>query len=704
MATMIAKLIRFDLIEVTIQNSYYNGETTTLTLKKGRDLIALSIQRMERLESETRYQASLQENFEFGLEYEVLDDHGLRTPLVIDSVVRTKEFDDLFFYEGDLGNNYTKDRTCFSIWTPIATQVKLEIQKDASMTTTEMKRNKKGVWELTVVGDCEGATYVYLLKINGAWQEAIDPYAYSSTLNHRRSVVIDLEKTKLPLNRECLPPFESFTDAVIYEMHVRDFSVNLNSQIKNKGKFLGVVEGGTKTKLGNPTGFDYVKTLGVTHLQLLPVYDFGSVDEDNQMKYYNWGYDPVQYNVPEGSYAVDLNNPYSRVIELKQMIASLHEVGLRVNMDVVYNHMFDQFSSSFHHIIPGYYFRYGRNNEVSNGSFCGNDIASDRLMVRRFIIESCLRWIEFYGFDGFRFDLMGIIDQETMNQLRNELNKIDPSIMLYGEGWNMPTLLPDELKSSMQNYQALQNIGHFNDYYRNLFKGPHHDLSEVGFALGNLDKTEEGMFSLLGTAVPLGSIEKPYLGSPEISINYSECHDNYTLFDQLTLVMKDKSEAEIKEKHRFITSLMFIAQGIPFIHGGQEFLRSKQGVENSYLSPDHINWFDWDRKDEHFDQVEYIKGLIEIRKSFKGFRLNTPEAIKEAVTIQALEPGVIDYRISYEDEVYQIYINATDDVNKIVLDTTYHLLVNKYEANIHSIANVEEIEVEPSSLVVLKKK
>jgi pullulanase len=703
MATMIAKLIRFDLIEVIIQNSYYNGETTSLTLKKGKDLINLDIQLIERYETETYYQASLNESFEFGIDYDVLDDHGLRTPLNIDSVVRTREFDDTFYYEGDLGNHYTKDRTCFWVWSPIATQVKLELKYPNKTETLEMTRGDKGVWNLTVVGNCEGVSYVYLLKINGNWQEAIDPYAYSSTPNHKRSVVLDIEKTQIPLKKEGLPQFKSFTDAVIYEMHVRDFSVNPNSGIINKGKFLGVIEEGTKTKLGHKTGFDYVKTLGVTHLQLLPVYDFGSVEEENQFKYYNWGYDPVQYNVPEGSYAVDIEDPYSRVIELKQMIAKIHEAGLRVNMDVVYNHMFDQFSSSFHHIMPGYYFRYGENQEISNGSFCGNDIASDRLMVRRFIIESCLRWINFYGFDGFRFDLMGIIDQVTMNQLREELNQIDPSIMLYGEGWNMPTLLPDEQKSCMQNYQNLQNIGHFNDYYRNLFKGPHHDLSEVGFALGNFEKTEGAIFSLLGTSVPVGSIEKPYLGSPEISINYCECHDNYTLFDQLSLVMKDKSEEEIKEKHRFITSLIFIAQGIPFLHGGQEFLRSKQGVENSYLSPDHINWFDWDLKDDNLKYVNYVRGLIEIRKALKGFRLASPEAIQEAVTIQALEPGFIDYRIQYEDEFVQVYINATDETKVMSFNNYYQILANKDEASISGLGEVVEIQVEPSSIAILKK-
>ncbi|MDF2700747.1 MAG: pullulanase [Haloplasmataceae bacterium] len=706
MATIEAKLISLNLIEVKIKNNYYNGETCTLTLKKGKNLFDLVISKVEKFELETVYLAKLERDYEFGEDFEVLDDHGLRTSLIIDSIVRTKEFDELFYYDGEIGNFYTKIKTEFKVWSPISTQVKLELKfKDHKYETYEMTRINKGIWTVSIDQDLEGVAYVYLLKINGAWNEAIDPYAFSSTPNHKRSVVIDLEKTKIDLNKDKLPVFESFTDAIIYEMHIRDFTVNPNGNIKNKGKFLGVIEEGTKSKLGNPTGFDYIKSLGITHLQILPVYDFGSVDEENQFKFYNWGYDPVQFNVPEGSYATDVYNPYSRVLELKQMVSKLHKAGLRVNIDVVYNHMFDMVSSSFHHIMPGYYFRFGKNNELSNGSFCGNDTDSNQLMMRKFIVDSCLRWINFYGFDGFRFDLMGIIDIDTMNLIRNNLNEINCNIMLYGEGWHMPTLLDDEYCSSMRNYRNLQNIGHFNDYYRDTMKGPHHNLNEKGFALGNLVKTEEAMFSLLGTSFPVNDKQKPYLGSPTISLNYNECHDNYTLFDQLSIVLKDTSVENIQEKHRLITGLLFVAQGIPFLHGGQEFFRTKNGIENSYKSPDLINWFDWDLKDVYLDNVNYIKGLIEIRKSFIGFRLTTPVEIKSHVTISTSKPGLIDYQISYNHENYRVLINVTDSKQIFELNTIYDILANKYEASVKSLGVVaNKIEVEKSSFVILRSK
>ncbi|ERJ13058.1 type I pullulanase [Haloplasma contractile] len=703
MATFKALLTKLNLIEATIKNSYYNGETETLTLKKGKELIELDIVEIEKKKEETTYYAKLEGNIEFGIEYDILDDHGLRAPLIIDSVVRTKEFDETYFYNGELGNVYSETATTFKIWSPIATEVKLDLKyPDGTIATLNMDRHDKGVWSHTVKGDLDRVSYVYLLKINGEWNEATDPYAFSSTPNHKRSYVINLEKTNIDLNRDQASELKSFTDAVIYEMHVRDFTVNPNGNIEKKGKFLGVVEEGTTTEQGNPTGFDYLKTLGITHVQLLPVYDFGSVEEENQFKFYNWGYDPMQYNVPEGSYATDVYDPYSRVVELKTMISKLHKAGLRVNMDVVYNHMFDMYTSAFHQIMPGYYFRYGIDNEISNGSFCGNDVASDKLMVRKYIVESCLRWITFYGFDGFRFDLMGIEDIETMNEIRYQLNRIDPSIMLYGEGWHMPTLLDDDLQASMRNYKKLGNIGHFNDRYRDGLKGPHSNTDELGFIGGNVKKTDLAMNCLLATTVKTEEHDV-YLGRPDISISYAACHDNYTLFDQLSITYKDEPE-RIPELHRLATSLVFVSQGIAFLHGGQEFLRTKQGVENSYMSPDEINWFDWNRRDEHMDNVEFVKGLIAIRKSFKGFRLNTTEEIEQCVTIKATRPGLIDYTINYKNEEYRVLINATKEMVPFKIESKYHVLANKFRAGLDSLGIVKDtLNVEHSSLVILKR-
>lgn len=703
MKTITAKLTKIDLIEVRIKNSFYNGITKSLTLQKDKEYFDLEILEVEKSIDYTIYYTKLKYPITFGCEYEVFDDHHLRTPLTIDAVVRSKDFDEMFYYDGELGNFYSTDKTEFRVWSPIATHVKVDlIYPNGENKTIDMNRQEKGVWNLIVAGDLDCASYVYLLKTNGEWKEATDPYAYSSTPNHKRSYVIDLEKTNVDLNRNKVADLKSFTDAIIYEMHVRDFSINPNSNIKNKGKFLGVVEEGTKSKKNIPTGLDYLKDLGITHVQLMPVYDFGSVDEENQLKYYNWGYDPVQFNVPEGSYVTDVNDSYKRVTELKMMISKLHEAGLKVNMDVVYNHMFDMPTSAFNQIMPGYYFRFGEGNKVSNGSFCGNDIASDKLMVRKYIIDSCSRWFDFYGFDGFRFDLMGILDLDTMSLLRKELDKINPSIMLYGEGWHMPTLIDDDFQASMRNYKNMGNIGHFNDRYRDMIKGPHQNLDKIGFTSGNLDRTEGTMNCILGTTQPIGEYDI-YLDDPCLSINYSECHDNYTMFDQLSHIHKDELE-RVEDIHRLTTGIIFVSQGIAFLHGGQEFFRTKNGVENSYMSPDSVNWYDWDRRDYYLKNVEYVKGLIEIRKSFKGFRLNTSEEIKKHVSISSIKPGVIDYNINYNNEEYRVLINATKEDITINLNGEYKMLADKYNAGIELLGKVSDsIQIERTSLVILTK-
>ena len=421
MQTFEAYVDQYETITVYLKKTFYNGESSTFRLKD-ENSASVELEILEKVEDGDYVKYLLKSpSLTFGGEYRVADDHNLQTPLQFGYVVRTKEFDEEFYYAGDdLGTTYTKEATIFKVWAPIANRVKVDIKVKGDYQTYDLSREENGVWTATVKGDLELASYVYLVKVNGTWNEATDPYAIASTPNHKRTVIVDPEKIKIDSNREMAPKVQSYTDAIIYEMHVRDFSVHKNSGIKNVGKFLGVVEEGTRTSRGTLTGLDYLVDLGVTHIQLLPTYDFGSVDELNQFETYNWGYDPVQYNVPEGSYATDVLNPYSRIIEMKQMIAKLHEKGFRVTMDVVYNHMFDAGSSAFENIVPNYYFRLGENGEVSNGSWCGNDVDSLRPMCRKFIIDSTKMWIRDYGFDGFRFDLMGILDIDTMNQLTEE--------------------------------------------------------------------------------------------------------------------------------------------------------------------------------------------------------------------------------------------------------------------------------------------
>lgn len=681
--TFEAYLDTFETITAYLKKSYYNGESNSFRLKdESSHSIELTILNIIDDGDYMKYLLAAP-TLELGHNYTVTDDHHLAVPLQFGYIVRTKEFDDVFYYDGhDLGVTYTKEATTFKVWSPIATQIKLEIQTTDSVQTYDLVKGDKGVWLITVLGDLELASYVYLVKVNGKWNQATDPYAIASTPNHQRTVIINPEKIKIETNRDLAPKLESYTDAIIYEMHVRDFSIHENSGITHVGKFLGVVEEGTRTNRGTLTGLDYLIDLGITHIQLLPTYDFGSVDELNPLETYNWGYDPVQYNVPEGSYSTDIHHPYARIIEMKQMIAKLHEKGFRVIMDVVYNHMFDRQTSAFENIMPNYYFKLGENGEISNGSFCGNDVDSLRPMCRQFIIDSCKMWIKEYGFDGFRFDLMGILDTETMNTVVTECQAIDPSVMVYGEGWNMPSLMPEEKKAMMFNNEKMPRIAHFNDRFGRGIKGSpfEYELSDIGYGLGFTEEINRAMNVLAGSVTDIGL--PALFKEPSMSINYVECHDNMTLFDKIMLANKCESLETRLKRQKMITALILVSQGIAFLHAGQEFNRTKDGDHNSYMSPDSINKLDWDRKDTYQETVDFVKDFIKLRKSLKALHLNTTEEIKRHVIVHSIENRIIEYTLSNikeygsYDEI-KIFINPTHEPFDITLEKEYFIIADQ---------------------------
>ena len=706
--TFEAYLDTFETITAYLNKSYYQGESQSFRLKD--ETSTTTLLNILKTVDEGEYMKYILETpiLELGKNYKVIDDHNLAVPLQYGYVVRTKEFDEAFYYDGhDLGVTYTKEASTFKVWSPIATQVKVEVQTKDGIETYDLTKGDKGVWSITISQDLELASYIYLVKVNGTWNQATDPYAIASTPNHQRTVIVDSEKIKMDSKRELAPEVKSYTDAIIYEMHVRDFSVHKNSGIKHVGKFLGVVEEGTRTSRGTLTGLDYLVDLGVTHIQLLPTYDFGSVDELNQFETYNWGYDPVQYNVPEGSYSTDVHNPYSRIIEMKQMIAKLHEKGFRVIMDVVYNHMFDRQTSSFENIMPNYYFKLGDNGEISNGSFCGNDVDSLRPMCRQFIVDSCKMWVKEYGFDGFRFDLMGILDTETMNQIADECQAIDASVMVYGEGWNMPSIMPEEAKAMMYNNKKMPKIAHFNDRFGRGIKGSpfEYEMSDIGYGLGYTGDIDRAMNVVAGSCTDIG-MEALFV-EPTMTLNYVECHDNMTLFDKIMLSNSCESLETRLKRQKMITALILVSQGIAFLHAGQEFNRTKDGDHNSYMSPDSVNQFDWDRKDEYIETVEFVKGFINLRKELKALRLNTAEEIKQHVTVNKLEDRIIEYTISdvkaygpYEE--IKIFINPTHTPLHIELNDNYQLIANQTGV-LNEQSTINHLTVDTIELVVLAK-
>jgi pullulanase len=568
-------------------------------------------------------------------------------------------------YEGlDLGCTYTPNKSTIKVWAPTASRIICHLQREAEF-YLPMEKDTNGVWTVELMGDYELYSYVYHVYFAEKMNIAIDPYAVASTPNHERTVIVDLEKTRIDSYKSALPPLESYTDSIIYEVHVRDFSIDPSSGMKYKGKYLAFTEEGTKTPNGYPTGIDYIKSLGVTHLQLLPVYDYGSVNELDPDSSYNWGYDPVQYNVPEGSYSTDVQNPYSRILELKHCIQFLHKQGLRVIMDVVYNHMFDKDASAFEKIVPGYYFRQNDLGEISNGSFCGNDLDSTQFMTQHYLLQSTRWWIEEYGFDGFRFDLMGILDVDTMNRISQQTRSLDPSAMIYGEGWNMPTFLENFQKATMMNHMKMPLIAYFNDLFREKIKGGtlEDKFKEGGYGAGDMTKSLDALSLLRATVTGVltqsafPTVEDvptsipAYFDEPQQSINYVECHDNHTLWDKMQLSLSHESEELRKKRQIFMTGMILLSQGIPFIHAGQEFLRTKELDHNSYKSPDSINRIDWTRKEHYQDVVEQVCNFIRLRKLFKELRLKTTKEILEQTQVILLEHHVILYILKSADSV-----------------------------------------------------
>ena len=629
-----AFLDALDKITILIPQSYRANEKLNFTLFfEGQKMGELLVDDVIQIEHYTKYICTAPFEVPLGEEYQIEDDKGMVFALQTGAVIRTPEFDELYFYDGDdLGAAYTEDKTIFKLWAPTATNVKLKLISEfgAEKGSIPMQRGERGVWSLTIPQNLENYCYSYLVRVNYIWREATDPYARAVSVNGQYSAIIDLSKYER--YDYSLPKLESPVDAIIYETHVRDFSHHANSGMNAKGKYAAFKENGTKTAQGYSSGVQYLKELGVTHIELLPVNDFSGVDETMVDKEYNWGYNPRHFFAPAGNYSADPHLPGKRIEELKQLIASLHNHGLGVIVDVVYNHVFQKEISNFEKIVPGYYFRYDVNGMPSNGSGCGNDLASERLMVRKLIVSAVKYWMEFYQIDGFRFDLMGLLDLETMREVERVVHSIKPDAIIIGEGWDLPTALSDSDKTTIGNSHKIDRVGFFNDKFRDTIKGSNFNLKDAGYVSGKGLSHEEFYHLVLniGYDYPLG---------PEQSVNFVECHDNHTLWDRLQLANGAESNESRKRRHRFATSIVILSQGIPFLHSGQEFFRTKHGIENSYCSPDWINELNWDLREQNEETISYLRCLMGIRKSHGAFRLRSREQIEKHAKMVDLGPA-----------------------------------------------------------------
>lgn len=708
-----AYLDKMDFVTILLskEGSPANNGPFFLREKNMNKRIKLATIKMEELKTDIKYSCQLPTQLDLSKKYVLLTENGDQTELLIGSVMRTNEFDLAFYYEGDdLGALYDKEETAFKVWAPTASNVTLKLYntKGFAQQHIEMIRGEKGVWFTIQAGDLEGYYYRYNVCVNNSWREAVDPYVKATSANGEYGVVIDLEKTKVTHQSSFLPPCPSLTDAIIYETHIRDFSIHPKSGVKHKGKYKAFCEEGTRGPNNSKTCLDYIVDLGITHLELLPFNDFGGVDETSQEDQYNWGYNPVHYNVPEGSYATNPYDPYVRIIETKEMIEALHRKGIRVMMDVVYNHVYIRELSSFRKIVPGYFFRYNEMGLPSNGTGVGNDIASERLMVRKFILDSIQYWIKEYNVDGFRFDLMGILDIDTMNAIRVMIDKINPTILLIGEGWNLNTPIPDTQKATIMNADKMPRIAHFNDIFRDTVKGSIFNLQEKGFISGN-DKKKEPLRELLAGSITLTVGTKGMFESPTQTVNYVECHDNHTLWDKLQLTNPEESEEIRKRRESLAIAMVLFSQGIPFLHSGIEFFRTKYGEGNSYNLPDDINQLDWIRKSMYEDHISFVRTLISIRKSHPAFRFTTLEQIKKHYNWLSTPPGLAGYMLDHLQGIdtwskIMVFFNnsLTIQLYSLLNDEDWYVAVDGDQASEQGLRTIKnKIIIKPLSTAVL---
>ena len=579
------------------------------------------------------------------------------------SYYSSEHFEAQYTYDGcDLGATWHKDHTVFRVWVPTASALSVNLYdqgQGGAARSFPMSPAEKGTWVLTLPGNLNGIYYTYTATADGIDREAVDPYARSCGVNGQRGMVLDLSATDPENWEHDTDPNAGLrpTDCVIYELHIRDVSMDESSGIRHKGKFLGLTETGTVSPQGHSTGLDHIKSLGITHLHLLPCYDFGSVDESDPSPQFNWGYDPVNYNVPEGSYSPDPYHGEVRVREMKQMVHSLHQNGISVVMDVVYNHVFDGDTFCFNRLVPGYFSR-----GDSNGSFCGNDTASERSMVRKYIVDSVCYWADEYHIDGFRFDLVGLLDVETVNAIVSAVHARHPSVIFYGEGWDLPTKPTKPVTLATQkNAHLTPNFAYFSDTVRDLLRGSVWEDKQLGFVSGR-----KGLKPLL-TQCFMGMPD--WCKNPAQSVNYASCHDNMTLFDRLVISTPEENLENQVCMNNLAAAIYMTCQGIPFIHAGEELLRTKHFDHNSYKSPDSINaikWADLD-KPEVQKTLQYYRELIALRKTCPTLRLTDAEAVKGVISpISGLPEHTAAFHLKGQQELVIIF-NAAKEARTVPL-------------------------------------
>lgn len=610
--------------------------------------------------------------------------------------------------------SYSPKATTFSLVTaPEVKKVNVLISdadNNEAQLVKSMKRVGAGKWQLTVKNDLKGKYYLFGVYNNAQPDLTPGVFAKAVGVNGQRGAIIDLKDTDPEgWSEDKRPELRNPVDLVIYEMHHRDFSIDYSSGIKNKGKFLALTE---------PKAIEHLKRLGVNAIHILPSFDYASVDESQPDKpQYNWGYDPLNYNVPEGSYSTNAADPKARIKEFKQMVQALHKAGIRVILDVVYNHTFNIDGSNFQKTYPGYYFRHRPDGTYSDGSGCGNETASEKPLMREFMVESVKYWVNEYHIDGFRFDLMGVHDIETMNLIRAELNKIDPSIYVYGEGWSAGSCAyPQEKLAMKANARQLNGIGAFSDEMRDALRGPFSDDKKGGFLAGMPNCEESIKFGIAGAIdhpqvdmTKVNYSKTAWTNEPSQMIAYVSCHDDMCLTDRLRATVPNISDDELIRLDLLAQTAVLTSQGVPFLLSGEEMLRDKKGEHNSFRSPDSINRFDWNNLKRYPQVFDYYSKLIALRKAHPAFRMGNAEEVKKNLVFLDAPEGVVAFQLknnaggdSWKDIIVVLNANKTERAINVPEGLYTKVLANgKVDENGLGILNGSSVTVAPQSALII---
>jgi len=621
--------------------------------------------------------------------------------------------------------NYTKEASIFKLWSPTADKVILNLYDNGSeghpLERHEMIRYAEGIWSTRIQGNLQGTYYTYRVHIDGEWlEETPGVYAQAVGVNGKRAMVLDLETTD-PEGWETDkgPDLEHPNAAIIYELHIRDMTIQPLSRSSMPGKYLGLIEEGTKNPDGLATGIDHLKELGITHVHLLPTFDHYAIDETKlDSAQFNWGYDPQNYNVPEGSFATDPYRAEVRIEEFKKLVKGFHDQGIGVILDVVYNHTGRTAESNFNQEVPEYYYRHWNDGSLSDAAACGNETASERPMMRKFILESVAYWTREYHLDGFRFDLMGIHDIDLMNEVAKKVQEINPNAFVYGEGWTAKdSPYPADKRALKKNTVHMPQITAFSDDLRDGLKGSVFEDSSTGFVSGARGTEESVKFGIIGAiAHPQIEYEEvnysdaPWTNNPWQAVSYVSCHDNHTLYDKLKVSRKDASEQEIIAMAKLANAIVLTSQGTPFLHAGVEMLRTKNGEHNSYDLPDGINQIDWNRKKRYREVFEYHRNLIALRKAHPAFRMATGALVRSNLKFQKTEDGLISYQLNTQgtsdpwNKILVIY-NARTTSIEYSLNETWQVAVMGNTFDFEGTNNATgSVDIPPISMVVCFQK